>query len=43
MNEGISEFNNLYIARETEGQAQGCILRRPMVINPLGNDSPVRM
>ena len=26
-----------------EGQAQGCILRRSMVINPLGNDSPVRM
>ena len=26
-----------------EGQAQGSILRRSMVINPLGNDSPVRM
>ena len=26
-----------------EGQDQGCILRRSMVINPLGNDSPVRM
>ena len=26
-----------------EGQAQGCILRRSMVINPLDNDSPVRM
>ena len=26
-----------------EGQAQGCILRRFMVINPLSNDSPVRM
>ena len=26
-----------------EGQAQGCILWRSMVINPLGNDSPVRM
>ena len=24
-----------------EGQAQGCILRRSMVINPLGNDSHV--
>ena len=26
-----------------EGQAQVCILRRSMVINQLGNDSPVRM
>ena len=26
-----------------EGQAQGCILRRSMVINLLDNDSPVRM
>ena len=26
-----------------DGQAQGCILRRSMVISPLGNDSPVRM
>ena len=26
-----------------EGQAQGCNLRRSMVINPLGNDIPVRM
>ena len=26
-----------------EGQAQECILRRSMAINPLGNDSPVRM
>ena len=26
-----------------EVQAQGCILRRSMVINPLSNDSPVRM
>ena len=26
-----------------EGQAQGCILRRSMVINPLGKDSPIRM
>ena len=26
-----------------EGKAQGCILRRSMVINPLGNGSLVRM
>ena len=26
-----------------EGQAQGCFLRRAMVINPLGNDRPVKM
>ena len=26
-----------------EGQAQGCILRRSMVINQLGDDSSVRM
>ena len=26
-----------------EGQAQGCILRRTMLFNPLGDDSPVRM
>ena len=26
-----------------DGQTQGCILRRSMVINSLGNDSPVRM
>ena len=26
-----------------EGQAQGCILRRSMAINPLGDDSPIRM
>ena len=25
-----------------EGHAQGCINRQSIVINPLGNDSPVR-
>ena len=29
--------------KKSEGQAQGCILRRSMVINPLGDESPVRM
>ena len=28
---------------KSEGQAQGCILRRSMVFNPLGNHSPVWM
>ena len=42
-NEGTNEFYNLYPAVKSEGQAQGCILRRLMVINPLRNDSPVRM
>ena len=28
---------------KSEGQVQGCILRRSMVINPLDNDSQVRM
>ena len=28
---------------KTEDQAQRCILRRSMVVNPLGDDSPVRM
>ena len=26
-----------------EGQAQGCILRRTMVLNPLGDDSPAKI
>ena len=39
----MNEFYNLYPARKPEGQAQGCILQRSMVINPLGNDSSVWM
>ena len=51
-NERMNQFYNLYLARETrgsspgvyyptvDGQAQGYILRRSLVINPLGNDSP---
>ena len=39
----MNEFYNLYPLVKPEGQAQGCILRRSMAINPLGNDSSVRM
>ena len=35
----MNECYNLY----PEGQAHECTLRRSMVFNPLGDDSPVRM
>ena len=37
----MNEFYNLYSARETRGSSPG--MYSPAVINPLGNDSPVRM
>ena len=41
MNECI--FITYILPLKPEGQAQGCILRRSLVINPLGNEYPVRM
>ena len=43
MNEWMNEFITCIPPVIPEGQAQGCNLRRSMVINPLGNDSPVRV
>ena len=46
INERMNELMNFitYIPPvKSESQAQGCILRRSMVINPLGDDSPARM
>ena len=31
------------MALKPDGQAQGCILRRSMVLNPVGDDSSARM
>ena len=39
----MNEFYNLYTPVKPEGQAQGCILWRSMVTNPLGVDNPVSM
>ena len=39
----MNEFYKLYPTRETEGQAQGCILLRSLEFNPLGDDSSIRM
>ena len=39
----MNEFYNIYTPVKPEGQAQGCILWRSMVTNPLRIDSPVRM
>ena len=45
LNKRMHELYNLYRIPpvKPEGQAQGCILMRSTVINPLGNDSPVRI
>ena len=42
MNEWMNFITYIHPVKP-EGQAQGFILRRSMVINPLGNDSPVRI
>ena len=39
----MNEFYNVYSTVKSDGQAQGCSLRRTMVFNPLGGDSPVGM
>ena len=39
MNEWTNAFYDLYLARDTRGQAQECIFRRSMVFNPLGDYS----
>ena len=36
-------FDNVYPPVKPVGQAQGCIIRWSMVINPLGKDSSIRM
>ena len=38
----MNEFNFITYTNplKPEAQAQGCILRRSMVFNPLGDDSP---
>ena len=50
MKQGMNEWKNEWMNFITdvppvkpEGQARACILRGSTVINPLGNDSPVRM
>ena len=39
----MNELYNLYTPVKPDGQVQWCILWRPMVTNPLGVHSPVRM
>ena len=41
-NQGMNFITDIPFVKP-EGQAQGCILRRSMVINPLGKESLVRM